>query len=237
MLSRRQFVILTAAALTRTGPPAEPEVPTMLDHILLGSSDLDRGIAFVEEHTAVRPAIGGVHPGRGTRNALLSLEERRYLEIIAPDPAQSKVEDFALPLLNRLKSLGAPALVGWAAQTVDIERLAQQLKAQGIVFGGPYAGSRQRPDGRLLKWKTLNLHDDHNGVLPFFIEWDPNSPHPSTGAPTGCRLEKFAITDPDPAELASTCERLGLDVSIERNEKNELSARIVGPRGGLHLTS
>lgn len=209
----------------------------MLDHLLLGSNDLDRGIAYVEEQTGVRAGAGGVHPGRGTRNAVLSLGDRRYLEIIAPDPGQDKVPDFAAPLLNLLKSSSIPRLVGWAAHPGDLDALAQTLKESGITIDGPRAGSRQRPDGRLLKWKTLNLHDDHNGVLPFFIEWDPNSAHPSTDAPAGCRLESFALADPDPVGLAETCKRLGLDVPIERGEKRELRARIVGPRGKLNVTS
>ena len=54
MLSRRQFVVLTAAALASGSALASNEAPPMLDHILLGISDLDRGIAFVEEHTGVR---------------------------------------------------------------------------------------------------------------------------------------------------------------------------------------
>jgi hypothetical protein len=209
----------------------------MLDHILLGSSDLDRGIGFLEERTGVRAAIGGVHPGRGTRNALLSLGGRRYLEIIAPDPAQDQVPDFAAPLANMLKALTTPRLVGWAAHPGDVEALARKLRESGIAIDGPRAGSRARPDGQVLKWKTVSLHDDHDGVLPFFIEWDTGSAHPSTDAPAGCRLESFMIADPDPAGLRKSCEQLGLDVPIERAEKPELRARIIGPKGKVEVNS
>src|SRR5579863_666599 len=88
------------------------QVPPLLDHILLGCGDLQSGIEFVEQHTGVRAAMGGVHPGRGTQNALLSLGTRRYLEIIAPDPAQHT--DNALAA--KVQSLTEPRLVGWAAQ-------------------------------------------------------------------------------------------------------------------------
>ncbi len=208
----------------------------MLDHILIGCGDLDAGIAFFEKNTGVRAAIGGVHPGRGTRNALLSLGDRRYLEIIAPDPEQNKVPDFAAPLLQKLKALSTPRLVGWADHPGNIEVLAAKLKAAGIAFEGPRDGSRARPDGRLLKWRTLNLADDRNGILPFFIEWDADSVHPSVDSPAGCQLASFAIADPDPAGLKKTCDQLGLDVAILGGKSSELHARIVGPKAKLELT-
>jgi hypothetical protein len=237
MLDRRQFLQFAAAVALAPQAFDTPEIPPMLDHILLGTSDLNAGIAFVEDRTSVRAAIGGVHPGRGTRNALLSLGERRYLEIIAPDPAQDHVPDFAAPLLQKLKSLSSPLLVTWAEHPGNIETLAAKLKAAGIACDGPRDGSRARPDGRLLKWRTLNLADDRNGILPFFIEWDPNSVHPSVDAPQGCTLERFSIADPDPIALAKSCAPLGLDVPIDRGGKTELRARIRGVKGILVLTS
>jgi catechol 2,3-dioxygenase-like lactoylglutathione lyase family enzyme len=211
------------------------EVPFLLDHILLGCSDLDKGIALVEEKTGVRAAFGGVHPGRGTRNALLSLGERHYLEIIAPDPAQPNTTE-ARSLA--LKKLTEPRLVGWAAHPGDIYAFTKKLRDAGLTFEGPRAGSRRRPDGRMLNWKTLTLTNDGQGTLPFFIEWSADSIHPSADAPAGCNIMHFEISGPNSAELNRLCKLLELDVPVGRSNKPELRARIAGPSGRvMELTS
>src|SRR5712672_3178448 len=149
-IRRRSFIAVTAgAAFTPLLIWAASEVPSLLDHILLGCNDLDLGIDFVEQRTGVRAAIGGVHPGRGTRNALLSLGERHYLELIAPDPKQNSVESFAAKQWNLLKELKTPRLIGWAAHPGDLEVFARKLRESGIAFGGPWPGSRTRPDSRV----------------------------------------------------------------------------------------
>src|SRR5271165_996824 len=122
MISRRDFLILAGgAACVPRNSWASDKIPTMLDHLLLGCSDLDQGIAFVEKHTGVRPAMGGVHPGRGTRNALLALNKGRYLEVIAPDPQQKEIQPVGTALVGVLKKLPAPQLVEWAVRTLNIE--------------------------------------------------------------------------------------------------------------------
>jgi Glyoxalase-like domain len=240
-IPRRVFLALTASALAapRISLGAS-EVPTLLDHILLGCSDLDRGIAFVEQHTSVRAAFGGVHPGRGTRNALISLAEpsreelhpRRYLEIIALDPAQSGTPD-----RYGLQKLTEPRLIGWAAHPGDLDQFAARLRANNLAFDGPTPGSRKRPDGRLLQWKTLNLRDDLGGLLPFFIEWGAETTHPSVDAPRGCHLESFELLTPDPASLAKTADQLGLGVAISKAASPQLRAVIRCAGKKVQLTS
>ena|SRR5277367_1838209 len=233
MLSRRTFLAVTGGALAAPSISwAAAEVPVMLDHILLGCSDLDGGIDFVEKHTGVRAAFGGVHPGRGTRNALLSLGDRRYLEIIAPDPQQPGAPDH-----YGLLRLTQPRLVGWAAHPGDLNELAARLRNANIAFDGPNPGSRKRPDGRLLQWNTLNLKDDHAGLLPFFIEWNSDTVHPSVDAPAGCRIVRFEIATPEPEQMSKTAAILGLDVKIIKAEHAQLRATIAGPKGELALTS
>jgi catechol 2,3-dioxygenase-like lactoylglutathione lyase family enzyme len=206
--------------------------PKLLDHILLGAADLDAGIAFVAERTGVRAAFGGVHPGAGTRNALLSLGENRYLEIIAPDPHQPATAD-----VRDLKHLDKPALVGWAVHPGDIEAFANRLKSEGVAVVGPKPGSRKRPDGRVLNWKTLGLKDDAGGLLPFFIEWGAGSIHPSVDAPQGCQLVLFEAATPDTLGLGRAAASLRLELSIVKAPATpHLHAIIVGPKGNLDVT-
>ena len=214
---------------------AADKVPTMLDHLLLGCNDLVAGIAFVEAHTGVRPAIGGVHPGRATRNALLSLGSLHYLEVIAPDPAQTGTPTTRPELPTMLKRLASPTLVDWAVQTSDAVGVVERLRKGGIAFHGPTPGSRARPDGKMLHWQTLNLDNDHGGLLPFFIQWGADTVHPSVDAPTGCKLESFGVVTPDRAPLSLEFQTLGIDVEVTQGQPGHLRATIVGPKGRLLL--
>src|SRR5262245_34518182 len=192
MVSRRLFLGFAGALAVRPRLWEADLVPSNLDHILLGVSDLDSGIAWVEQRTGVRAVFGGVHPGRGTRNALLSLGPQRYLEIIAPDPQQPGKGWY-----DRLSAIIEPRLFDWAVHTSDIVSLARQAVAAVFLIDGPNDGSRARPDGRTLHWKTFTLRDNRGGLLPFFIEWSRDSLHPSEDAPKGCTLKRFFVESAD----------------------------------------
>jgi len=233
--SRREFIVMMAgAAAVAPRNLMEAQVPKMLDHILLGCANLERGVAFVEEKTGVKAAFGGVHPGRGTQNALLSLGERQYLEIIAPDPEQRSTVA-AHSFWDELGKLKEPRLVTWAAHPGNLVALSAKLAKAGVVADGPTPGSRKRPDGKLLQWKTLNLKEDAGGILPFFIEWGAESVHPSVDAPKGCALEEFWAESPKPQDLEKQFASLGLEVEVKRGDMARLAARIAGPKGNMEL--
>ena len=238
-MTRRRVLRLIAVAMSTRGialgADNMPDVPADLDHMLLGVADLDHGIEWVQERSGVRAVFGGVHPGRGTRNALLSLGTRRYLEIIAPDPQQASAtagNDTA----DRLRALREPRLIAWAAHTDDLAKLVERAAAGGIAIENPRGGSRVRPDGKTLRWKSFALKNDFDGVLPFFIEWDRSSVHPSQDAPSGCTLEHFSIESPAMEEVRLVAGKLGLEVELKPGKAPGLRARIVGKKGAFEIS-
>jgi hypothetical protein len=233
-ISRRAFGVSAAALLIAPAfaRASAGRVPKTLDHIILGCTDLDGGIEFVFRHLGVRAIPGGVHPGAGTKNALLSLGTRRYLEIMAPDPDQPDAPD-----PRNVRTLKSPALVGWAEHRDHLGEFAGALRAAGVEYMGPVPGSRKRPDGSVLNWRSLPLKEDEHGVLPFFIEWDTATAHPSTDSPKGCSIDGLEITTPDPASLGALSKTLDLDVAIGQSNATRLTAHLHGPAGSLTVHS
>ena len=82
---------------------------------------LDEGLIWASDTFGVDAAYGGEHVGLGTRNALISLGST-YLEIIAPDPAQS----IKGTLGEKLEGLSQAGLVTWCAEG-DLNYLTSKL--------------------------------------------------------------------------------------------------------------
>jgi hypothetical protein len=207
-----------------------PALRPHVDHLIVGCRDLAHATGVIEAATGVRAAAGGTHHGNGTRNALLSLGTLRYVEIIAPDPEQPRLEWF-----HGIGEISEPRLVGWAASAGDIGAVARHLRGAGIAFTGPHPGSRIRPDGAKVSWRTVVLEDDANGLLPFFIEWDTGSIHPSAGAPVGCELAGFDVIYSDAARWSAAATALGIDLPATLGTPPRLRATIRGPLGPISL--
>jgi hypothetical protein len=233
-----QMIGLAAASMLQSGKAnAVAAVPavTAVDHVLLGAADLDQGIAWFERRTGVRPAIGGSHPGRGTRNALASLGGRQYLEVIAPDPAQ-KTYTFQIDI----RSLPEPRLINWAAASADLDALAASARSAGRQTFGPNDGSRVRPDGKVVTWRSMGVASGlGSGAIepvPFFIQWSPDSVHPSQEAPRGCELKALDFAHPTPPALLELFASIGIDGRVDQAPAAALRATLSTPKGIVELT-
>jgi Glyoxalase-like domain len=235
-LERAALVSVAWGMSTRETAAQPRSASSALDHLLLGAPDLDAAVAWFEKTTGVRPVIGGSHPGMGTRNALVSLGGRQYLEIIAPDPAQSTY-NFHIDV----RALPEPRLVTWAAATPALDNVVSAARSAGLKVFGPADGSRVRPDGTALRWRSAGIVADLRmgtvDPVPFFIEWASDSPHPAADSPGGCRLRAFEVSHPDPERLQRVLATLGVDARVTRAPAAALAAVITTRDGELRLAS
>jgi Glyoxalase-like domain len=210
--------------------------PAELDHLVIGATTLAAGIAFVEQLTGVAPVAGGKHVSMGTHNALMRLNDRAYLEVIAIDPEGTKpphprwfdLDDVAL----KGDLAECPRLIAWAARTSDIERASV---ACGIALGP--VRSFERAD---FRWR-LTVPDDGRrparGVVPALIQWDVPV-HPADRLPaSNVAITGLAASLPDPeparAALAALCLSDRMRVSYDREAR--MAAMLRTPRGTVTL--
>ena len=143
-----------------------------IDHVLLATRDLAKASRAMSERYGLRAVAGGRHPEWGTANWIVPVGDA-YLELVAV--VDERVA--ARSAFGRWVTRADPAIlrpIGWSVRAVSLDAVATRL---GLTVS---AGSRATPSGRLLTWKLAGLeHAAAEPILPFFIEWGENSPHPS----------------------------------------------------------
>lgn len=209
---------------------------THLDHLVLGVPDLADGVDHVAQLTGVTPSAGGSHPGQGTRNALLRLGPRCYLEILGPDPEQPPAPR---PLRFDIGDLDGPHLMAWSLRATDLDSRVAQAEALGMAPTGVVSLSREHPDGRLLCWRVAGLGlgprgRGLGGAVPFLIDW-ATTPHPADDLPDIVRLLDFSVLHPDPARVEGALLPLGIRPTIAKASEPGLKAVLETPNGRVTL--
>ena len=207
---------------------------TVIDHLIYATPDLDTSVADLERLFGVRATIGGQHPGEGTRNALYSLGDKCYLEIMAPDPHQPAPDR---PRWLGIDDLNEPRLVTWAARPDDFDAAIESAREKGVGLGETLAGGRTRPDGSRLSWRLSNPRVMlFGGVIPFMIDWG-DSPHPSEAAvQRSFTCPHFAGWHPDRAAADDGVGMMGLPLTISNADSPSLEARFDSPNGLVILS-
>ena len=179
----------------RTPRPVGQDAAVHLDHVSYAVAP-DEFIDTVQRLGSAlgAPLVdGGRHPRFGTRNFILPLADRTYLDVVTTldHPAAE-----AVPFRRAVKAradLGGGWL-GWVVSTDDLAPLEARLGREAVE------GHRVRPDGHDLRWRQIGV----NGLLadpqlPFFVQWlgEPDQ-HPSAAARPGLSLVRLEIAG-DPA--------------------------------------
>jgi hypothetical protein len=203
-----------------------------IDHLIYKVSDLHQGIEIIQSLTGVAPVIAGRHQGEGTWNALMSLGEGIYFEVIASDPAQGKVPSPSWR--DAIEPMPDNRLVRFCAKTDNAHRLVKQAKEHDIDLGAVMSGSREKNDGSTLTWTLTDFKANTASMIPFFIDWG-DSEHPSRSLPGGCSLKSLEAVHPKPDVLRSQLKVLDLPLKVYAGNEERFIARLDTPKGEVVL--
>lgn len=179
------------------------EPPTVIDHILMPVADLALGARVIGEKAGLQALPGGRHTTGGTANYIVPLG-RQYLELIAvvdeKEAVDSRLGARVMQAVKRGKTF-----VAWALRTADLDALRDRLLDAGWELPEITSGSRRRPDGHELSWRTQDIVlGPEQSAIPFVIEWHvPEGLHPGEApashqhGETSIRRVVLGARDPD----------------------------------------
>ncbi len=206
-----------------------------IDHLVFACTDLATGVSHIEDLTGVKATPGGPHPGVGTYNALLSLGENVYLEIIAPDPNQPD-PDVPRPFGVDDLAAGEGRLASFcihATPPQTIDEVTTAMASHGFDPGPISAMSRVKPDGEQIHWRLSRNAAANTCLEPFVIDWGATT-HPSKVTPTGATLITLNGSTADPATVRQMHSAIGLSIDVDEGP-DEISAVFECPNGRVEL--
>lgn len=204
-----------------------------IDHVLIAVADFDNAAARLWDEHGLAAVEGGRHTGWGTGNWIVPLGDG-YLELVGVlDEAEARESEFGRRVLQAVALGGGP--FAWCVEPVDFDGIVGRLELEIAP------GSRVRPDGTRLAWRTagrdVGLADPSR---PFFIAWELPSPadHPGRdpaahrAAPSGIA---WVEVSGDPALIGRWLGHADLRVRIRLGDPAFLSVGIATDTGDLVL--
>jgi catechol 2,3-dioxygenase-like lactoylglutathione lyase family enzyme len=205
---------------------------TRIDHAMICVPDLKAGIdTYRRLGFDVQP--GGVHPGRGTENAIAFFDED-YIEILAIRDAERQL---ASPGLVEFLGRGG-GLRYIALQSDDLAADVAAMRRRGVEVGDAVDGGRRTPAGQELRWRSATL--GASNALPVFFIQHLTPLHERRRAPGqhpngALRTDRVYIAVPKVTDAAETYARvLGVPVPpVQRGTviKADMAVFDLGPTG------
>jgi catechol 2,3-dioxygenase-like lactoylglutathione lyase family enzyme len=140
---------------------------TRIDHVMICVPDLEQGIdAYTRLGFDVRR--GGIHPGRGTHNAI-AFNEEDYLEILSVrDAAEHRSWAARTGAAGLPEFLAAGPGIRYAiVHSDDLAADVAAMRRRGVDVSDPVDGSRRTASGADLSWRSAHLGPAN--PLPIFV--------------------------------------------------------------------
>ncbi len=161
-----------------------------LDHVsfAVGADGLTGTTASLGKLLGATFLDGGAHPRFGTRNMILPLKNRQYLEVVEvlDHPASDKAA-FGQAVRERSDAGG-----GWMAWCVSVDDMTE---VEHRIGRHAVPGNRRRPDGFNLEWRQIGTSSMRaDPQLPYVTCWDIDpAEHPSQMADSEVSLTSLDI--------------------------------------------
>jgi hypothetical protein len=152
---------------------------------------------------------------------VLPLSQGTYLEVVEvlDHPASDKAP-FGQAV--RARSALGGGWLGWVVSVNDIARVEARLGRPSVD------GNRHRPDGVELRWKQIGVTGlQSDPQLPFFVQWESETEHPSSGSTGKIHLDTLEIAG-DPQRMTAW---LGAPVQGQHGPLEDVSVEWVAPHG------
>lgn len=204
-----------------------------IDHIVYAVSDLEKAIASFEQQTGVPPFFGGYHLAQGTKNALVNLGDRCYLEFLAVDRENAKVPT---PHWMGVDFIDTPQITRWALKSADLAKDSKIVTAYQTEMGVIQPGSRKMTNGDLLTWSmVMPLATPKVELIPFMTDWSKSASHPTDVLPAQCQMKAVKLVHPNPESIQQVLDALGAEVEVEIGVEPKIVLQLMCPNGMVEM--
>jgi Glyoxalase-like domain len=183
-----------------------------LDHIILGTCNLEQAIEDFEKLTGVRPLMVVSHNGCGTKSARVAFQQCAFIEFLGPDDKQTST-DLAESLSKIPEGQFIP--IHYAVRNTKAEDLKPTWKGMGFQIDNVTMIAKDR--GLPWKWSLYFFegHDD-GGFIPFFADWG-DAHHAAGRLPIVGSLESVVVRGPSDSKLHQLLNGVD-DINVETGD-------------------
>lgn len=215
---------------------------TRIDHVTICVPELEQGMAQFRK-LGFNVAMGGVHTGKGTHNAI-AFNDEDYIELLGiRDPAEYET---ALKAGTGDAGLDAFITTGGGLRSVmiqsdDLTADVKAMRARGVDVSDAIEGGRRTPAGQDLRWKVAVLGAANALPIAFIQHLTPLTERRLAAGATGSQpngvyaLERtYVVSDTAQATAATYAKVLGMpQPSLQKGTviMSDMAIFQIGPTG------